>query len=662
MGNLSLREFSDLTERDVLLWVKPCRKITLVDDHGNTLATDSYDLALSWYGLAIHRAYPQFPYHIKEVIHTSIYNDHYLQKPINYFTQRTLMHHVDDPLETDYLKQMLYVWKIKLNNFITVLGQSGVLSATADDVREVMDFPAIKAIKEKLNNREITIDEAEVEFKTVILNPDNLPDNTLALLCRTDGVKVNQAFQTVLVRGNVFDLNNQILPNAIDAAYAEGITNLADSYGESKSAGKSLISNGKALEDSEYLHRKLHLTTNVVTSINHTQDCGSTTTVPIKLLTSDNAEALLGKYALIKDELVLLDFDNIKQFKKGDTVNIRSIAYCRNPSSGTICGKCYGKLKASIPFNVIMWRSANPGMFSSTVLAERIGQALLSTKHFLRNTITIPFTIRDSDKTIITTDDLGDTIFLHADLCKKGTTLILDNSFLAELVDLKNLESLEDLNEDRLRTFNDVTISYEIEDPMIGGVTKTQQTVSTSVSSRSARMSKELVEYIVKNNWEVEKKTLLVDLTNYDVRNPLFILPYVHEDLDQYRKKIEAFVSFTTRNGSWIRRPLTPEYIGETLNEFWLLINQKFKGINILHPETILYALMAKDPSNGLYGLPVGDEPRYFIPFTQCIKNRGMGTLCIYQEADEVLEDPKSYDIKQRQAGHCETFLNLSVK
>ena len=225
------------------------------------------------------------------------------------------------------------------------MGQGGEVSATAFDVQDVMDNPVIVKIKEDLQAKKITIDEAEGLFKTAILHEPTLDDNTYVMFIRTGGTTVNQAFQTCITRGAVFDLNNSIMPNPIEPGFAEGITNIADAVGETKAAGKALISNGKALEDSEWFHRKLHIATNVFTSIDYYHDCGTKITIPIKVLSNDHLRSMMGKYVMVDDKPVLLNRKSVKQFKKGDVLNVRSIAFCRHSGSGVpiVTGKQIGR-------------------------------------------------------------------------------------------------------------------------------------------------------------------------------------------------------------------------------------------------------------------------------------------------------------------------------
>lgn len=655
---ISLREFANWSEQKMLQWFIPRRWETIKDDRGEELQTDTYKLAINWYGLLIHRDYgDRYPYLLEEVSEFPIVENKLLMEPIETLLQR-LMPDVDDPFETDQIKQRIYEWQIKLNNFLSIIGQGGEISASATDVEEVISDPEIMDIKERLNRNEITTDEAEDEFKEVILHSETLPVNSPVMLSRTGGVSVNQGFQTMIRRGSVFDLNNQILPNQVKPSFAEGIVNAADALGENRGAGKALNSNGKALEDSEWFHRKLHITAGVIMKINYTDDCGTDRVVPVKLVDKAQAISLVGKTILKDNEFVLMTNKLAKEFHRGDTVYMRSVAYCEH-GPGTPCGVCYGKLKASLPYNVIMWKSANPGLYSATEIAERIGQALLSTKHFLRHTTAIPFVVDHYDRDVINTD--GDYVFLNKDLAKEKTELILDAMNATDLADFKGLDSLEEVNEDQLRTFATANLRYVVPDPMTDGESLYDRTVGVAVSSRSSRMSMELIEYAIKHGWERNKKRMTIDLSEWNPEDPLFFLPYVHEDLSQYQKQIESFLLFKGRNEAWLRREITEDIFGETLSEFWGMINRKFKGINIVHPEIMLSMLLTKDPENGFYGLPEGRDPRYFTSFIKCIENRGMGGLYIFQGQTQVLERYATYSVKGRSPSLMEADIQAAV-
>lgn len=668
MMQIKLREFANLPEAQVLRWLGTRLAVEVTDDAGEKKKSDTYALMLSWQGLGVHRAFDKLPYLNNELVRSDkfeegiVYNDAEFALPIDNFLER-VMPTMYDPHESDLVKRLLYIWQTKLNNIITVMSERSAISATAECVGELIEDPGIVEIKRKIVDCEITIDEGEVEFIDYMKNSPTLNYNTFALLARTGGVAYNQAFQTAVCRGSTFDLNNQIFPNPILDSYAEGIVNLTDSLTESRGAGKALISNGKALRDAEWFHRKTHLFMATTSSINHYHDCGTDMVIPIKITGRDIAKSLMGKYYVDeKGTLGLITKAVYKTIQTGDVVNIRSMAFCKNHDPSQPCRVCYGQMKTSVPFNVIMQKDANIGMYSGTTICNPIGQRMLSTKHFLKNTTTQSFVVnkRLGDDRVINSN--GDDIFLNKDLCLPGTQLILDQSVVKELADIRNLDNLEDLGQDKLSYFDNVTFKFESIDEMMNEKVVEQKPVTTSVSSRSARMSTDLLEYIRINNFQrVDKKYISIDLAKWNFKSPLFTLPYMHEDLDVHRRKIESFLTLSNRNPVWKAEEITPVKFGETLTEFWNLINEKFKGNNIIHVETMLYSITAKDPENGSYALVNGNGSKYFASLGECIPNRGAGTMLIFERQQIALNDHKSFLMKDRQGSQLESFWSNGV-
>jgi len=663
MLKVNLREFANLPETTVLCWLDYHKLVEVTDDYGQVTISDTQSMILTWEGLIIHRKYNDFKYSISEVI--SIYRrnqrnqvceDNMLAHPLNTFMP-IVMHDMKDPVETDYIKMMIHIWQAKTNNVLTAMTERYGISVTSDDLIEIMEDPGIIDIKERVLSREITIDEGEHEFNYYMANSETLDNAKLALLCRTGGTSYNQAYQSVIVRGAVFDINNSIFPNPVMTSYAENITNLADSLAEKNSASKALVSSGPSLQKAEWFHRKNQLYAAVVAGVDHFVDCNPDLPVRIKIRSTEFLRACLGKYMVDEKsgELTLITPAIIKSIKIDSTIFIRSIPFCSVENTAMPCGCCVGQLKSAFPFNTMMMMDGNIGIYSATAMCKPIGQNMLSIKHFLRNTVATPFAVRLQDQDAISTN--GDDIFLLKELCMEGTKLVISSSVVKELTDIRSLDNLDDVTVEKLSYFEEASLEYLVEDIMIGGKTTYSRSVSTSIPSRAARMSKDLLEFIFSNGWEVkDKKFIAIDLSQWNESQPLFTLPYTHEDMDIYRREVEAFMSHSKRNAQWKEQEVTPERFGEVLVEMWEMLNHKFKGINILHCEILLYAVMAKNPNNGYYGLANGNKPRYFVSFQNALWNRGFGTLMIYDHQQNILDNFSSFLVKGRSPSPFEAY------
>jgi len=668
MMKVNLRDFANIPEEMMLRWRGFRMRCEVTDDEGITVLTDTYMLMLSWVGFIIHRKYNEVPYSVKELIPSNVLGD---VRAVSYDNDtnaipienilRRIGPNIHDPREIDSIKLLIHIWQNKLNNLIVVMSEASVISATAESVAELMEDPGIMEIRDDILNKRITIDEGEERFGPYVRESPTLNHNTMALLARTGGVSINQAYQTSVIRGGVFDLSNAIMPNPVLVPYAHGITNLADSLGERNAAGKSLTTNGKALKDSEWFHRKARILTSVITSIDYLVDCGTKVCVPLKIANMQMAMMLQGKYRRLENgDLELIDSNSVWKIKPGETIWVRSVTFCDSARSGVPCGICYGMMKSSIPYNVMMHKSANVGMWSATAICNPMGQGMLSTKHFIRNATTRVFEPVAKDRDIISSN--GDEIFLQSELCTPGSELILRSDIVGILSDIRSLDVLDNLSLDKLPHFQEVTFRYEIEDIMMGGTTVQQHAAKTSVSARKARFSLEFLKYMLDHGWRTEgKKHISIDLSEWTTTSPIFTLPYTREDLDMHRARVENFITYNKRNAAWKAQVVTPKVFGEVWAEYWSLINQEIRGINMVHVENVLYSTIVRDPGNYDCSLANRNTPKYFASYDTVINGRGMGMLMVYEKQQNVLNEPRTFMMKNRQGGVLECFFALGA-
>lgn len=661
----SLREFAELSESDVLHWRGLRLPCVVKDDAGEQFKTDTYNMLFSWYGLSVHRQMEQiesYPYLINEILNCKVYNNETLKQPIDNYLKRFMVTH-QHPEIVDRIKILLWVWQNKLNNALTVMTERYAISARAEDIVELIDTEFIQDLRERIILNKITINEGESEFSTWILTDPDISGNTFVMLCRVGGVSVNQGYQNIVVRGAGFDLNNRILPNSILDSYAEGIVDHADSLVESRGSGKALLSNGAALQNSEWFHRKGRLFSSVVHGISKEIDCGSDVLVPIKVTTYDLLLSLQGKYIKLNptDELLTLATPEfLKSLTMPITIWMRDPSFCLSHDPAQPCPTCYGAMVTGIPYNVMTKRYANVGGWSATTIIKDIGQGLLSIKHFLRNTVTIPFVVHLRDSKIISSNK--HEIFLQKAVVAEGSELILDAKLIKELSDMRGLDSLENVSDDKLSYFTEVTIRFLMDDPVNEGKAVVQQPVNVSVSNRKAIMTSDMLDYVLRVGWEQrDKKFITVKLSEWNHTLPMFKLTNTHEDLDYLRKEVENFMKFSKRNSKWLSQPVTPELFGETVTELWRIINSKFKGHNIVHSSTLLYSLLTTDPENRCYDLMNGRGTKYFASYEQCLFNRGVGSAFLFNDPQKLIDTPEWFLVKDRPGGPSEAYWHAAV-
>lgn len=668
MKTIKLREFANLSCLSMLQFTERRVKIEVIDDKDDKVITDTWSLALSWFSLIVHRHYNDEPYDIDEVVvlknkdgRQAFIDDGLLKTPIDNFLAR-LMPKYDDPVFYDWIKQLVFTWHNQCHNYLALKSETAVVSARSIDILHVYQHPKVMDLKKRVQDRTTSLADAGIEFDQIMMTEPAFDKSVFGLLYRTRSVSSVQSFQLVIARGDVFDLNNVILPNTVMTSYADGITNLADSLGDSKGAGFSLISNGSALQDSEWFHKKIHNVAQVVQGIRYQTDCGSDMGPIIKIISKDFKKSLAGKWMINKDgSNTLLTYDEIKKLETGQLIKIRSVAWCHHAIQGKPCSRCFGKMESAVPYNPYTKKSAVPGVFYGSTFAEPIGQSILKTKHRIGTATAVGFKVQRQDIDYIATDESGDFIYFNKRILNEESApyLILDKETQQDFSDYKFMESLDELDVTRLRTYESIKLRVSIVNPMFDDKKAVHYPiVVTTVASRDARMTKSFIEYLLSKPMEEEGRTFKISLKDYDYKEPAFELPLVNEDLDAYRKRVEGFLKFPHVNRRWDMK-VTEELHGETMIAFWKVVDEKYKEANIVMHDIFLWSCMARDPENLDYSIPIGMEDRNFVSLHDAILNRGLGNTLLYGwQANALLGSPLNFLIKNRQGGVLESFMH----
>lgn len=666
MEQISLRAFATLTCLDMLVYCETRREVKVVDDLGDEVVTDTMLLGMNWFGFIIHRHFPDEPYTVNEVIdlqgrdgYPRYIDDKLLKRPIDEFLP-VVMPKYDSPEFYDLIRQYNFVHQNLLHNYLSIIGQKAVVSARALDVKNIYYHPKIQRIKKERREGKITTKEASIIFNRVMLDETDFDTSIFALLYRTKSLDVIQSYQLLIERGKVFDLNNTILPFNIDNSYAEGIKwHLADSIGESKGSGFALISNGAALQDSEWFHMKVHNLASVQRSVIYQYDCGSTRGPIVKVVSEAFRRNLQGKYYFKEDGSVkMITPQNWDEIKVGETIKLRSVAWCNHGSNGKPCSVCFGGMVSVIPYNPYTKRSAVPGMFFGSVFCSVTGQSILKSKHRIGSAAAVPFVVDKRDKKYITTD--GDYIYFAEEFIdkEKRPFVILDRDVSADFADYIAMENVDDLDRNHLPTRETIHLRLRVPNPMFAGKFGVETPiVNTSIGSRKARMTKEFIRYLKDQRMEEEGRLYRISLENWDYKLPAYELPIVNEDLNAYRKSVEGYLRFTHLKGL-IDEPVTEEMHGDQLLGFWKVVHPQNQASNIVVHDLLLHCCMAKDPKRLEYGLPSVDDERYFVSFHDAIMNRGQGTALMYGWQGKLLTgSPLNFLTPNRQGGVMESFL-----
>ena len=666
MKKVKLREWANLDMLEMLAQTHRRVKVEVTDDEGKTVVTDTRLLAISWFSLGIHRSFNNEPYLNDELLllipekgRQAFVDGGVLKAPVDNFLGR-VMPKYDDPALYDKIKQLIFVWHNQVHNYLCIITEPAVVSARSMDILDIRLHPRIADLKKRVTERSTCLADAAREFEDIMMTEKDFDKSVFALLYRTRGVSSVQSFQLLIARGDVTDLNQTILPNTVLDSYADGIVNLADSLADSKGAGISLISNGAALQDSEWFHKKIHNLAQVVRGIKYQSDCGSTVGSVVKIISKEFRNSLVGKWRILPNgNTELLYKEKLDAIKTGEVITIRSVAWCHHGSDKP-CSKCFGKMESAIPYNPYTKRGAVPGLFYGSTFAEPIGQSILKPKHRIGTASTKGYVVAHQDKDYITTDESGDFIYFNEAMLNDDNDpyLILDKETQQDFSDYKFMEDIEELGTAGLRTYESIKLKVSTPNPMLPGQSASHYPIIvTTVASRDARMTKPFVEYLMSKDIIEDGKIFKISLKDFDPEEPAFELPQVNEDLDAYRKRVEEFYKFTEIKGRFDYK-ITPEIHGEFMVSLWKVVDEKYKGANIIMHDIFLFSCMAKDPQNLNFSLPNCNDERVFISLHESVINRGIGNALLYGYQNEsLLNDPSKFLVTNRQAGALECFM-----
>jgi len=242
--------------------------------------------------------------------------------------------------------------------FATLIGPS----LTIDD----LDIPpSIARIKEKLKTA-----SPEEAFKLIdegnkILKEHLKGTGLYDLVDSGSGKGWGQPSQILIAKGVVADPEGRLL-DPIASSFTDGLKT-SEYFKASSGSRKGMADRALNTSTTGYFSRKLAYVLNTVEAHPSLKDCKTKRTITVRL-TSDVIPRLTGRYILKGTRLKRFD---PKDYKVGDTINLRTPIYCE---SDKICHVCYGDL-------VKREKTPYVGLMAAQAIGERGTQLIMRTFH-----------------------------------------------------------------------------------------------------------------------------------------------------------------------------------------------------------------------------------------------------------------------------------------
>lgn len=621
------------------LWALPNTNFKVVFDDG-VIESHGRAIIFSVYLWAFYRLYPDMPSSVRHHLgnrrigsstHMDILNtlfwdcyDAYKAKGIE--------------LDREVMMRQMYETDNEFYNDMTYRLEPYVTSIDITDFIEVVEHPVVKTANREIQPNNLSIERTKKKIKDVLLDPKEFIGNPIANNAKNGLTSMTQIIHCVGPRGNLTEIDSKVFPHPVLTGYVHGLRSFEDSAKESRSASKALANAEVPLQTTEYFNRRLQLMAATIKNL-HEGDCGSTEYISW-LVAPGDLIPLEGKFYLTEQGLKIVR--RTDRHLVGESLMLRNVFGCIHPDPQGICSTCYGELALSVP------RDSNIGHVAATMLCEQASQNVLSTKHQddISNIETLQ--INEFDQGYIQLGSDPNTVRLADRLEKKRVFITLPAKDASRLNDVQYVEDVTKL---QLTSISQIP---HIKMTVVGRNSEDHVVLPVSIGSRLASMSHELLSYIKDHGVNTTAQgDYQIDLKDWDIENPLLVLPMRHLNMLEYMNVIAAFLRASSTDskdgkkaykGRTLRDFETPE---TALVEFNRIVNSRLR-VSISNLEVLIYATMVRSPANLDYALPRVGNAVHFAPFSFLMSRRSLSAAMAYEHHKRVLFDPTTYLIDNR--------------
>lgn len=627
-------------------WQLPPGKMTVEFDDGE-LVTGQRRTLYSSYMWDIHLKYP----------HTPLLIRHHMgnKEGVTGETHKTLLGRVlwdcrdaymarGDKITAEImedLSRMVYISTNKIyNDFTRELGRY-LTSACGFDILDVLDHGPIAEFREKMvADHGIGLhnpDAFNEVVKKELLHSQALDHNAVAKLARNGLVSVGQIVQCVGSRGRATDIDSHAFRKPIMDGFAMGMTELADALMESRSASLSQYFTKEPMKDSEYFNRAVQLSNSTIMRL-HDTDCGSREYLPFTISSTDYLRDMEGIAYL--DEATQTE----KVIQRGDkhllqkTVHVRSVLRCHHPDRQGICVRCFGELGYSIP------AGTNIGHESASEMQSKVGQLLLSNKHYLASAIMGMLQLSEHGRRYLVAGARENYLYLNGWLTDKGTDVKIKvlASEAPNLSDVTTVTSPDQLVPYRLSSLTHI----EFTTTRKGSENTIMDWVECRIGDRNASLSREALVYMKKKGWELDADgNFIVDMNEWNPQEPLLEMPLKHFSTVDYMKSIENFLKgIGTKNQKSVLDYDTHSAMLAALHD---LVSLKLE-VNFSYLQTIILGLLVQSVDGRDYRPPLPRRDGVAAKYRHLMVMGSLARTMAYQEQTKTLYSPASYLVTVR--------------
>ena len=483
-------------------------------------------------------------------------------------------------------------------------------------------------------------------IKDILVNDPQYKFNPLAVAIRTGIARMGQALQCLGPRGFLTDMDSKIFHHyPVRTSYVHGVRSLYDSMIESRSAAKSLINSTKPLQDAEYFSRRQQLICMNVKHLHH-GDCGSQKYLLWQVRGVQHAgtneeiksdlEKIAGKYYLNEETGKLQIVKTSDKHLIGKTIKMRSpVAGCNCRDPYGICEVCYGEGTLAIPAN------SNLGHIACVSMTALIGQLILSTKHYDSSAAVIPISLGPMEMKYLDTDAAGTSYYLNSKLKGRAVKIQIPVELAQGLPDIKEVDSVMDLNVSRVSHFPKAFFNVPSKDGKFYEMVE----LEVYVNDRMSSLTHDFLQHVKQHGYKItEAGTYEFDMTEWDVKKPMFVLPMSHFNMSDHQVDIADMLESTAEELENRSSVISPTSM---LVDFYDLVNRRL-DVSLSVLEVILYSSMVVSALENNYDLPKPWTMNGVGVMRMLLRNRSLSAQMGYEKHHHVFIDPASYVEQKR--------------
>lgn len=507
-------------------------------------------------------------------------------------------------------------------------------------VPELMD--AMRNVSIKMDA--LSIDQAYAVLDNVIRTKKELSNNTVAKAYVSGMVNANQMKQVLGPRGYVTELDSHIFKYPIANSFTLGLGNMYELATDSRSGAKALFLSNKAIQDSEYFGRELHLATMVVEDIVF-GDCGSNKYLNwyVKpreehngmVIYKGDLNNLVGKWYLNEEtnQLEVITKNHTHLYDK--TIKLRSAINCQLSDKRQVCSKCFGELSYSVP------KHSNIGHMCSTEINSRISQSILSTKHLAASAVSASLTTDKISSKFFTIKNAGYVLREPIIKSKDKISIIVSQEECFGLKDIRPNKSINHIDPGRVSRIESFTIKVEPKDPK-----KSTEyfPILIKAGNRYGVFEPKFLSYIMEQGFETDDNdNYILDISRWSLSSPILKLPEVEfsflalsKDTKDMFKTMYTYKDGTSKD--------SPESL---LSKVFTLVNSKL-DLNLALFEIVVYPFTVYDLKNGNYDLGRNSDNPQLASLLTIIDRRSAGASYGYDNLSGKILTPSLFSTKNK--------------